>query len=126
MAQVRAGAIKTMPNQEMSAQPISRRGAILLGDAWNMRHPLTGGGMTVCFADVRALRDSLRKVPSGRLDDASKEKTLHSQLDAFRHRPRHTASTINILAAALHEVFASSDPVMLPMRDACYAYLKKG
>merc|ERR1711916_233281 len=29
MAQVRAGAIKTMPNQEMSAQPISRRGAIL-------------------------------------------------------------------------------------------------
>lgn len=36
----------------------------MLGDAFNMRHPLTGGGMTVAFADCDLLCDMLRPLPS--------------------------------------------------------------
>ena len=30
-----------------------------VGDSWNMRHPLKGGGMTVALNDVVVLRDLL-------------------------------------------------------------------
>ena len=40
---VEAGRIRSMQNKLMPAAPIHRPGALLLGDAFNMRHPLTGG-----------------------------------------------------------------------------------
>ena len=39
---VRAGRIRSMQNKLMPAAPIHTPGALLLGDAFNMRHPLTG------------------------------------------------------------------------------------
>jgi squalene monooxygenase len=39
-------------------------GALLLGDAFNMRHPLTGGGMTVALSDCSLLAELLRPVPT--------------------------------------------------------------
>lgn len=39
-----------------------------MGDAFNMRHPLTGGGMTVALSDIVVLRDLLR--PINNLNDA--------------------------------------------------------
>jgi len=36
------GRIRSMQNKLMPAAPIHRPGALLLGDAFNMRHPLTG------------------------------------------------------------------------------------
>ena len=52
-----------MQNKLMAAQPLHQAGALLLGDSFNMRHPLTGGGMTVGLTDVVALRDRLAPVP---------------------------------------------------------------
>lgn len=46
---VAEGSIRSMQNKLMPAAPLHRPGALLLGDAFNMRHPLTGGGMTVGF-----------------------------------------------------------------------------
>jgi 2-polyprenyl-6-methoxyphenol hydroxylase-like FAD-dependent oxidoreductase len=40
----------------ISASPSRTPGAVLLGDAFNMRHPLTGGGMTVAFSDVVTMK----------------------------------------------------------------------
>ena len=37
-------------------------GAIPVGDAYNMRHPLTGGGMMVAFSDVYHLTNLLEGV----------------------------------------------------------------
>ncbi len=37
-------------------------GVLLLGDAYNMRHPLNGGGMSVAL-DVRIWRSLLRNIP---------------------------------------------------------------
>ncbi|KAA8545714.1 hypothetical protein F0562_020835 [Nyssa sinensis] len=52
--------IRTMPNRSMLAATYPTPGALLLGDAFNMRHPLTGGGMTVVLSDIVVLRDLLR------------------------------------------------------------------
>lgn len=42
---------------------VSVAGVLLLGDAYNMRHPLTGGGMSVALNDVRIWRSLLGKIP---------------------------------------------------------------
>ncbi|KAG1722995.1 squalene epoxidase-domain-containing protein, partial [Suillus lakei] len=58
-----ADRVRRMPNSFLP--PVSqthKRGVILLGDAWNMRHPLTGGGMTVALSDVYILSQHLDKV----------------------------------------------------------------
>ena len=43
---VDAGRVRTMQNKSMPAAPLHRAGALLLGDAFNMRHPLTGAPRT--------------------------------------------------------------------------------
>lgn len=49
-----------------------------MGDAFNMRHPLTGGGMTVALSDIVVLQNLLR--PLTNLNDAS---TLSKYLESF-------------------------------------------
>ena len=41
-----------------------------MGDAYNMRHPLTGGGMTVVFNDIKLWRKLLKGIPD-LYDDAA-------------------------------------------------------
>ena len=53
-----------MPNRSMPADPYPTPGALLMGDAFNMRHPLTGGGMTVALSDIVILRDLLKPLPN--------------------------------------------------------------
>ena len=67
-----------MPNRSMPADPLPTPGALLMGDAFNMRHPLTGGGMTVALSDIVVLRDLLK--PLRDLNDAP---TLCKYLEAF-------------------------------------------
>ncbi|XWS41348.1 hypothetical protein CRYUN_Cryun17cG0073600 [Craigia yunnanensis] len=111
-----------MPNRSMPAAPSLTPGALLMGDAFNMRHPLTGGGMTVALSDIVVLRDLLR--PLQDLNDAS---ALCSYLESFYTLRKPTASTINTLAGALYKVFSgSSDPAKREMRQACFDYLCLG
>lgn len=78
MTAIDSGNVKPMANRSMPANPCPTPGAVLLGDAFNMRHPLTGGGMTVALSDVVVLRDLLR--PLSDFDDAS---TLCRYLESF-------------------------------------------
>lgn len=121
-AAVRAGRLRTMPNKVMPATPALVPGAILLGDAFNMRHPLTGGGMTVALSDIVIIRELLRAVPS-----LADEGALRGALDLFYERRKPLSTTINILANALYSVFcATEDPALVEMRDACFDYLASG
>lgn len=45
-------------------------GVILLGDAYNIRHPLTGGGMSVALKDIKIWRRLLQTIPDLNEDSA--------------------------------------------------------
>ncbi|XP_017971915.1 PREDICTED: squalene monooxygenase-like isoform X2 [Theobroma cacao] len=114
--------IRTMANRTMPAAPLPTPGALLMGDAFNMRHPITGGGMTVALSDVVVIRDLLR--PLHNLGNAS---AVCRYLESFYTLRKPMASTINTLADTLHKVFsASSDPAMQQMQQACFGYLSLG
>lgn len=49
-----------------------------MGDAFNMRHPLTGGGMTVALSDIVILRDLLKP-----LRDINDAPSLCNYLESF-------------------------------------------
>ncbi|MCO5552840.1 hypothetical protein L7F22_006358 [Adiantum nelumboides] len=122
LAAVEKGSIRSMPNKSMPAFPVSRPGAILMGDAFNMRHPLTGGGMTVALSDIVLLRNLLRPLRS--FHDVS---ALCEYLEKFYTLRKPVASTINTLAGALYKVFcASPDRARQEMRQACFDYLSLG
>ncbi|TYH45012.1 hypothetical protein ES332_D11G235400v1 [Gossypium tomentosum] len=103
IAAVDKGNIRTMPNRSMPADPHQTLGALLMGDAFNMRHPLTGGGMTVALSDIVVLWDLLR--PLHDLHDAG---SLAKYLESFYTLRKPVASTINTLAGALYKVFSAS------------------
>lgn len=119
---VRGGDMKSMPNRVMPAVPGVVPGALLLGDSFNMRHPLTGGGMTVALSDVLLIRGLLREVK-----DLSDNAALSSALELFYTRRTPLSTTINILANALYSLFcATDDPALAEMREACFDYLCTG
>lgn len=122
IAAVEKGGIKMMPNRVMPAPVDVVPGAILLGDAFNMRHPLTGGGMTVAFSDVVLLRHLLSQVTN--LHDWN---SISKKLTLFNDLRKPMSSTINILANALYTLFcATNDPALRDMRTACFQYLGCG
>ncbi|KAK8304210.1 hypothetical protein V6Z11_D04G204000 [Gossypium hirsutum] len=96
--------IRTMPNKIMAAAPHPTPGAILIGDAFNMRHGITGGRMTVALSDVVILRDLLR--PLHDLSDAS---AICKYLESF-----YTLRN------------ASSNPAMENLQQTFLEYLRLG
>lgn len=80
----------------------TKEGVILLGDSWNMRHPLTGGGMTVAFNDVVLLRDLLASV-----SDFSDWKAVSRVLHKWHWKRKSLASMVNILSIALYDLFGA-------------------
>ncbi|KAH0236222.1 squalene epoxidase, partial [Aureobasidium melanogenum] len=72
------GALRSMPNSFLPASKNKHAGVILLGDAMNMRHPLTGGGMTVAFNDALLLSRLLSPEKVPRFEDT---KAVLAQLD---------------------------------------------
>lgn len=119
---VRTTKPRSMANNHLYPHSTLRNGVFVMGDAFNMRHPLTGGGMTVGLSDVVLTRDLLSHVK-----DFSDCTAVTKQLGQFYNKRKGYAATINVLAGALYKVFAaSSDPLLPHMREACMAYFKMG
>jgi 2-polyprenyl-6-methoxyphenol hydroxylase-like FAD-dependent oxidoreductase len=71
-----------------------------------MRHPLTGGGMTVALSDVGLLADMLRPLPS-----LSDRRATGERAADFYVRRKPVCATINTLANALYKVFCYTGEV---------------
>ncbi len=123
-----------MPNQFMPARPdVRKQGVAFLGDALNMRHPFTGGGMTVGLTDavnlctrlaspspvVPVVADAVVPQRWALRDDPAE---LRSRVTAF-YRSRQVNSPINLLSVALFQVLSGDAP---ELRTACFSYLQKG
>ncbi len=99
------GRLRSMPNSWLPPSTQQIPGMVLLGDAMNMRHPLTGGGMTVAFNDVLMLRGLLSPENVPDLGDTER---VRKQMRNFHWRRKNLTSVINILAQALYSLFAAN------------------
>jgi squalene monooxygenase len=107
--------LKVMPNHSMKNQAFRMKGAVLLGDSLNMRHPLTGGGMTATFSDILCLNEQLAGI------DFRDETKLENAVNTYYNSRGKNVETINILANALYRVFTDDE-----LKEACFEYLQKG
>ncbi|KAK5118414.1 hypothetical protein LTR62_002928 [Meristemomyces frigidus] len=122
-AAIEKGGLRSMPNSFLPATTNKTPGLILLGDAMNMRHPLTGGGMTVAFNDAVLLAELLSPAVCPALDDTT---TVLKQMRTFHWRRKGLTSVINILAQALYSLFAADDAQLKALQMGCFQYFKLG
>ncbi|KAJ6519367.1 squalene epoxidase-domain-containing protein [Mycena sanguinolenta] len=120
-----ADRLRRMPNSYLPSTPQGsaspKPGVILIGDAWNMRHPLTGGGMTVAFCDIVALQPLLAAVP-----DLGNWTQIQRALDQWSRARKPLASTVNILSVALYDLFGADGEELEVLRTGCFKYFELG
>uniref|UniRef100_A0A287BNK0 Squalene monooxygenase n=2 Tax=Sus scrofa TaxID=9823 RepID=A0A287BNK0_PIG len=114
--------LRSMPASFLPSSPVNKRGVLLLGDAHNMRHPLTGGGMTVAFNDIKLWRKLLKGIPD-LYDDAA---ILQAKKSFYWTRKMSHSFVVNVLAQALYELFSATDDSLYQLRKACFFYFKLG
>ncbi|EGG19984.1 squalene monooxygenase [Cavenderia fasciculata] len=112
--------LKKMPNSRLHPQESTKPGSIILGDAWNMRHPLTGAGMTVALSDVYHMSQLLGRLSAA---DLCNPKVMDNIIQQFKSKRQPLASTLNVLAGALYNVFSADYE---NLRKACMGYLSLG
>ena len=121
--------LRTMPNSFLPpamqglSSPSTLSGAILVGDAYNMRHPLTGGGMTVAFNDAVILTAMLQPhgtvgLGQGRegLEDWGK---IAEGLREWWWERKNLAGVVNVLSMALYDLFGGADGKSLSSSSHC-------
>ncbi|QLQ81104.1 hypothetical protein HG537_0E04590 [Torulaspora globosa] len=111
---------RCMPNSYLPARQNDVTGLCVIGDALNMRHPLTGGGMTVGLNDVVLL---IKKI--GDLDFSDRETVLDELLDYHFDRKNYD-SVINVLSIALFALFAAENKNLKSLQKGCFRYFQKG
>ena len=110
------GGFKVMPNHYMAAKPIIRKGAVMLGDALNMRHPLTGGGLTAVFSDIQILSAHLLA-----MRDFNNTDLIHEKIEAYYRDRQKANANVNILANALYGVMSNN-----LLKTAVFKFLQRG
>lgn len=115
--------LRSMPNSFLPPSTNVTEGLIMLGDAMNMRHPLTGGGMTVALNDVLLLSKLLS--PSA-IPDLNNTKAVLLAMPKLHWQRKRLASTINVLAQALYSLFAADDEKLRVLQEGCFRYFQLG
>lgn len=122
-AAIESSKVQSMPNSCLPAQINKMHGFALLGDALNMRHPLTGGGMTVALNDVVLLKSLLDPTIVPDFDDT---RLVLRQLKTFHWQRKNLTAVINILAQALYSLFAANDKQLKYLQRGCFRYFQFG
>ncbi|KAM6455338.1 squalene monooxygenase [Liasis olivaceus] len=114
--------MRVMPASFLPPSPVNKAGVLLLGDAYNMRHPLTGGGMTVALNDIKIWRCLLQTIPDLYEDSA----LLQAKKTFYWTRKKSHSFVVNVLAQALYELFSATDDSLHKLKRACFLYFKLG
>lgn len=117
------GGLRSMPNSFLPPTTNRTPGLALLGDALNMRHPLTGGGMTVALNDVVLLKSLLSP---NQIPDLADTRAVLAAFATFHWRRKHLTSVINILAQALYSLFAADKKSLKYLQKGCFRYFQLG
>jgi squalene monooxygenase len=121
---IEAGKLRSMPNSFLPPATQRTPGMVILGDAMNMRHPLTGGGMTVAFNDVVLLSELLSPEQVPNLENV--DQVLRQMRTFHWRRKQGGSSVINILAMALYSLFAADDSRLVALQNGCFRYFQRG
>lgn len=121
---LKVGKFRSMPNQYLPARKQGKeKGFILIGDSLNMRHPLTGGGMTVGLNDVVLLAKLLH--PS-QVADFLDHKLIAKKLRQFHSKRKKLDAVINTLSIALYSLFAADSTRLKILQRGCFRYFQLG
>lgn len=112
--------VKSMPNSYLTARANEVPGLFLLGDSLNMRHPLTGGGMTVGLNDAVLLVRLLEDV------DLTDSATVNERVMDFHYERKNLDAVINILSIALFSLFAANSSNLKILQRGCFRYFQLG
>ncbi|NXH85820.1 ERG1 monooxygenase, partial [Edolisoma coerulescens] len=114
--------LRTMPASFLPPSAVNKKGVLLLGDAYNIRHPLTGGGMSVILNDVKIWRSLLQDIP----DLYEDSDVLKAKRTFYWSRKKSHSFVVNVLAQALYELFAATDDSLHQLKKACFHYFRLG
>ncbi|KAG7663626.1 ERG1 [[Candida] subhashii] len=117
---------RIMPNQYLSAMKQGKadhQGFILLGDSLNMRHPLTGGGMTVGLNDSVLLAKLLHP---RFVEDLGDHQLISKRLNKFHRKRKNLDAVINTLSIALYSLFAADKHSLKILQLGCFRYFQRG
>ncbi|KAF4548763.1 Squalene epoxidase-like protein [Elsinoe fawcettii] len=115
--------LRSMPNSWLPPTVNRTPGMVILGDAMNMRHPLTGGGMTVALNDAVLLSELLHPSVVPQLENTD---LVLKQMKRFHWQRKDLTSVINILAQALYSLFAADDSQLKALQMGCFRYFQMG
>lgn len=132
--------LRSMPNPFFPAPPqgrgYTREGVVILGDSWNQRHPLTGGGMTVGLSDVVRFARGVsgtpkvqEKVFGENVGEGGDWGIVEDVLEDMWWERKGVAATINILSVALYDLFKGDGKLTLLYEEPMlisYRYLPEG
>ena len=104
---IEEGRLRSLPNAWIPSTKQTTPGLIMIGDALNMRHPLTGAGMTIALRDAILLAKLLDLIDIPNLRDGDRAKILKEKLQTFHWRRKTYSAPLNILAQALYFLFVS-------------------
>lgn len=114
---------RAMPNQYLTARLNLVPGFICVGDSLNMRHPLTGGGMTVGLHDAVLLTKGLSTLTNEQLKDHG---LVLQKLMDFHDERKALDSVINTLSIALYSLFAADNSSLALLQRGCFHYFLRG
>ncbi|KAM6349698.1 squalene monooxygenase [Podargus strigoides] len=114
--------LRTMPASFLPPSAVNKKGVLLLGDAYNIRHPLTGGGMSVILNDIKIWRNLFQDIP----DLYEDSDLLKAKRTFYWSRKRSHSFVVNVLAQALYELFAARDDSLHQLKKACFHYFRLG
>ncbi|CAH8362997.1 unnamed protein product [Eruca vesicaria subsp. sativa] len=104
--------------KNMSAILGDKKGVIVLGDAFNMRHPVIASGMMVLLSDILILRRLLK--PLRNFSDFNK---VSAVLKSFYNIRKPMSSTVDTLGSAFFQILvASTDEAKEAMRQGFFDY----
>ena len=117
---IEEGNLRSVPNAWMPSTRNLTPGLLMLGDAANMRHRVTGAGMTVALKDVVLLAEMLdpKRIPS--LEDTD---AVLKTLWRFHWRRKTYSASLNILAQALYLLFVSEGASLDPTWEVALHHL---
>lgn len=114
---------KAMPNQYLTARLNNVPGFVCLGDSLNMRHPLTGGGMTVGLSDCALMCELLSELSNEQLKDHC---AVFDRMTRFHDSRKGLDVVINTLSIALYTLFAADSPSLTLLQQGCFHYFLRG